>query len=80
MFLGDKNIKKSIFDYKRAFVLSKRFGIDLEGIDFDLLLATYILNTSVAHDDFKAIATFYDYDDVLYDEAVYGNLGQRFGA
>ena len=77
MFLGDKNIKKSIFDYKRAYVLSKRFGINLEGVDFDLLLATYILNTSVAHDDFKAIASFYDYDDVLYDEAVYGKGAKK---
>ena len=76
-FLADKNIKKSIFDYKRAFVLSKRFGVDLEGIDFDLLLATYILDTNVSHDDFKAVANYYDYDDVLYDETVYGKGAKK---
>ncbi len=77
MFLENKDMKKSIFDYKRSFVLSKRFGINLDGIDFDLLLATYILNTSVAHDDFKAIANYYEYDDVLYDEAVYGKGAKK---
>ena len=76
MFLQDKNIKKSIYDYKRSYVLSKRFGINLEGVDFDLLLATYILNTQVGS-DFKAIANFYEYDDVLYDEAVYGKGAKK---
>ena len=30
MFLQDKNIKKSIYDYKRSYVLSKRFGTPLK--------------------------------------------------
>ncbi len=76
MFLEDKNIKKSIYDYKRSFVLSKRFGINLVGVDFDLLLATYILNTSVGN-EFKTIASFYEYEDVLYDEQVYGKGAKK---
>ena len=72
MYLSDENIKKSIYDYKRAFVLCKRLGIDLRGIDFDLLLATYILNSTGNQEEFKYIASYYNYDDVYYDEEVYG--------
>jgi len=72
MYLSDENIKKSIYDYKRAFVLCKRLGINLRGIDFDLLLATYILNSTGNQEEFKYIASYYNYDDVYYDEEVYG--------
>lgn len=72
LYLSDKENHKAIFDYKRAFVLCKRLGIDLEGIEFDLLLATYILNPSVAKEEFKGISDYYEYRDVYYDEQVYG--------
>lgn len=78
MFLSDKNNHKSIFDYKRAYVLCKRLGIELLGIDFDLLLATYILNPSAAKEEFKGIADFYQYSDVFYDEAIYGKGTKKF--
>ncbi len=76
-FLKDKENHKSIFDYKRAYVLCKRLGLDLEGIDFDLLLATYILNPSVAKEEFKGISDFYDYKDVYYEEQIYGKGVKR---
>ena len=72
MYLADNNIKKSIYDYKRAFVLLKRVGIDFRGIDFDLLLATYILNPTGNQEEFKYIASYYNYDDVYFDEEIYG--------
>ena len=72
MYLGDENIKKSIYDYKRAYVLCKRVGIDLRGVDFDLLLATYILRSTGNQEEFKYIASYYDYDDVYLDEEIYG--------
>lgn len=77
MYLSDKDNHKSIFDYKRAYVLCKRLGIDLEGIDFDLLLATYILNPSVAKEEFKGISDYYEYTDVYYDEQVYGKGAKK---
>ena len=77
MFLSDKNNHKSIFDYKRAYVLCKRLGIDLEGIDFDLLLATYIINPTAAKEEFKGIADFYNYSDCYYDEAIYGKGAKK---
>ena len=72
MFLSNKDNHKSIFDYKRAYVLCKRLGIDLEGVDFDLLLATYIINPTAAKEEFKGIADYYSYSDCYYDEAIYG--------
>ncbi len=72
MYLGDENVKKSIYDYKRAYVLCKRVGIDLRGVDFDLLLATYILRSTGNQEEFKYIASYYDYDDVYLDEEIYG--------
>lgn len=78
MFLADKDNHKSIFDYKRAYVLCKRLGLELLGVDFDLLLATYIINPSAAKEEFRGIADFYGYSDVYYDEAVYGKGAKKF--
>lgn len=78
MFLSDKNNHKAIFDYKRAYVLSKRLGLELLGVDFDLLLATYILNPSAAKEEFKGIADFYGISDCYYDEAIYGKGAKKF--
>ena len=77
MFLSDKNNHKAIFDYKRAYVLSKRLGLELLGVDFDLLLATYILNPSAAKEEFKGIADFYGISDCYYDEAIYGKGAKK---
>ena len=77
LYLQDKDNHKAIFDYKRAYVLSKRLGLYLDGIDFDLLLATYILNPSVAKEEFKGISDFYDYNDVYFDEQVYGKGAKK---
>ncbi|MGM9970125.1 MAG: DNA polymerase I [Anaeroplasma sp.] len=76
LFLSENN-HKSIFDYKRAYVLCRRLGLDLSGCDFDLLLATYIINPTIAKDEFKGIADFYNYSDVYYDEQVYGKGAKK---
>ncbi|MBO5711784.1 MAG: DNA polymerase I, partial [Acholeplasmatales bacterium] len=77
MYLSDSNNHKSIFDYKRAFVLLKRLGFEFNGIDFDLLLATYVLNPSIAKEEFKSIADFYQLNDVYYDEQIYGKGAKK---
>ncbi len=71
-YLADTNIKKSVYDYKRCYVLARRYGMDFNGVDFDLLLATYVLNPLATKEEFKGVAEFYNYDDVLYNEEVYG--------
>lgn len=70
-YLEEEN-SKSVFDYKKSFVLLKRFGINLIGVDFDLLLACYIANPTIAKEDMKTICSFYKYNDISFDEEIYG--------
>lgn len=71
-WLEDEQCKKSVFDAKRAIVALKWHGIDLKGVDFDLLLAAYLLNPTDANGDVAAIAKIKQYTDVQSDEEVYG--------
>lgn len=71
-YLEDENIKKSVYDYKRVYVSLKHFGINLKGVDFDLLLSTYLLNSKVLSDDFTQIVSFYKETDIPTSETVYG--------
>lgn len=77
LFLSDKNNHKSIFDYKKSYVLCKRLDLELLGVDFDLLLGTYILNPSIAKEEFKLIADSYNYSDTYYDEQIYGKGAKK---
>lgn len=52
-------------------------GIELNGIDFDLLLAGYILNPSIGKEEFKIVSNYFDYTDVLYEEEVYGKGAKK---
>ena len=76
LFISDKN-NKSVYDYKRAYVLLKRLGFDLEGVDFDLLLASYVLNPSLGKEEFKIVSDYFGYNDVFYDEQVYGKGAKK---
>ncbi len=71
-WLEDEQCKKSVFDAKRAIVALKWHGIELKGVDFDLLLAAYLLNPTDANGDVAAIAKTKQYTDVQSDEEVYG--------
>ena len=50
----------------------KRLGYDLEGVEFDLLLATYIMNPSVSGEDVATLAGEFGYDEVQQNEVIYG--------
>ncbi|MFK5883922.1 MAG: 5'-3' exonuclease H3TH domain-containing protein, partial [Candidatus Izemoplasma sp.] len=71
MFLSDENIKKSVFDVKMIKVRLMNDGYDILGVDFDLLLAAYILNPNNTKEDFRVIVSNFYYDDVEYLEEVY---------
>ena len=76
LFISDEN-NKSIYDYKRAYVLLKRLGFELNGVDFDLLLASYVLNPSLGKEEFKIVSDYFGYNDVFYDEQVYGKGAKK---
>lgn len=76
-FLSNEEIKKSVFDVKRSRVALMWQGFDLRGVEFDLLLATYVINPTNVSNEIKKVALHYDYDDVSYDEEVYGKGAKR---
>ncbi len=71
MYLSDSSIPKSVFNLKMMKVVLMKDGYDITGVDFDLLLAAYILNPNNTKEDFRVIVSNFDYDDVEYLEEVY---------
>ena len=63
---------KIVYDGKRTMVMLHYAGIALAGIDFDILLASYILNAKDNSKDLAQVAQEYGYNDVSFDEAIYG--------
>ncbi|MFT8949030.1 MAG: DNA polymerase I [Liquorilactobacillus hordei] len=70
--LENKDIKIDLFDGKRTFVGLKRLGINLANVDFDMLLVSYLLDSSDNNNDFGKLAQQHDYFKVASDEEVYG--------
>ncbi|WP_338750606.1 DNA polymerase I [Bacillus sp. FJAT-52991] len=68
----NEQYKKSVFDAKRTVIGLRRHGIELKGIDFDLLLASYLINPSESPEDFSAVAKLHGFGTIQSDEAVYG--------
>ncbi|CAD5901038.1 MAG: DNA polymerase I [Carnobacterium sp.] len=64
--------KKQVFDAKRTVVALQRYDTTLEGVDFDVLLASYILNTNDNSKDLAEVAMEHDYYEVAADESIYG--------
>ena len=68
----NSNKKKYVYDLKSLLVVLKWHNIEVNGIDFDLLLAAYLTSSSVNQDDFREITELFDYHDVKFDENIYG--------
>ncbi|MBM7571951.1 DNA polymerase I [Aquibacillus albus] len=64
--------KKWVFDAKKVMVALLRCGVPMEGIEFDLLLASYLIDPSENHHDIPAISHRMGQQAVLFDEEVYG--------
>lgn len=69
--------KKWVFDAKKATVALGWQGIELNGIDFDFLIASYILDPSVSSHELADISKRQGKQLVDYDEAVYGKGAKR---
>ncbi len=75
--LEDPAVEKDVFNAKAQLVGLHRLGVDLAGVDFDLLLASYLLNTSENANDLGVLAAAHDYHQVQTDEEVYGKGAKR---
>ncbi|MFP4478992.1 MAG: DNA polymerase I [Candidatus Izemoplasmatales bacterium] len=71
-WLEDKTQKKYVYDYKKIKVILLWDDIHLEGVEFDLLLAAYLIDANINQDDFSAVTRSLDYEDVLSDDLIYG--------
>lgn len=70
--LENKNIKKNVFDAKAQIVAANRENIKLNSVDFDMLLASYLLNTLDNSNDLAKVANRHNYYGVKPDSEVYG--------
>ncbi len=68
---------KLVYDYKRIYVALRHYGIITKGVSFDLLLATYVLNSKVSAKEFRLVADFYGSSAIPYEEEIYGKGAKR---
>lgn len=73
----DSTKKKFMSDSKAATAAFLRFGVELKGVDFDLMLGAYIVNPSLTYTDMASIVQEYGYTDVSTNEQVYGKGAKK---
>ncbi|EOL46056.1 DNA polymerase I [Enterococcus phoeniculicola] len=76
-WLEDQTMLKKVYDAKRTFVALNRYITRTQGIDFDVLLAAYLLDTNDNSNDIEGVAQHYGYTEIRSDEAVYGKGAKR---
>lgn len=75
--LASETISKDVFDAKRTYVGLHRLGVTLNNVDFDLLLASYLLDTNENSNDLGSLAFQHGYHQIQSDEEVYGKGVKR---
>ncbi|MGG0720564.1 DNA polymerase I [Robertmurraya massiliosenegalensis] len=73
----DETKKKWVYDAKRSEVSLRHHDIHLKGIEFDLLMASYLLNPSETIDDIASIAHSFGHGNVESNDAFYGKGAKR---
>ncbi|MDD3107571.1 MAG: DNA polymerase I, partial [Bacilli bacterium] len=71
-FLEDSSYEKKTFDYKALLVVLAQESINLEGVIFDLLLDSYLINPAYSADDFKRVVDNFISNNLPYYDNVYG--------
>lgn len=71
-WLADETKIKYMSDSKAAQAILKRMNIELRGVEFDMLLASYIVNPAISGDDVETLAKEFGYSDVQTNETIYG--------
>ncbi|MHA6260646.1 DNA polymerase I [Sporosarcina sp. CAU 1771] len=71
-WLLDSSKTKYASDSKAALASMANHGFEIKGIEFDLLLASYIVNPATTYTDVASIAREFSYRAVQTDESVYG--------
>ncbi|WP_381404526.1 DNA polymerase I [Staphylococcus epidermidis] len=71
-WLEDKNTTKIVYDAKKTYVSAHRLGINIENIEFDVMLASYIIDRSRSIDDVKSVVSLYGQNYVKDNITVFG--------
>ncbi|MGQ2375993.1 DNA polymerase I [Companilactobacillus zhachilii] len=70
-WLADETKEKYLFDNKRTIALLHRYGCDIAGISFDMLLVAYLLDTNDNKQDIGLVAKNYNFN-LPSEEEFYG--------
>ncbi|CAH0140121.1 DNA polymerase I [Peribacillus simplex] len=73
----DETKKKTVFDAKRTVVALRHRGVEIKGIDFDVFLASYILDPAESVDEVAEITKTQGAIRLETDDAFYGKGAKR---
>lgn len=76
-YLLDPNMEKFVYDYKAIKVFLMWQLKEIEHVSFDLLIAAYLIDSHLGKEEFKRIVAAFDYEDMQYDEQVYGKGAKK---
>lgn len=68
---------KDVCDLKKTYAALLRLGITLQGVDFDLLLASYLVNNRDNSNDMGVLTKQNNYSELMSDEEFYGRGAKR---
>ena len=76
-WLEDDSKQKFLSDSKATQAVSRKYGVSIQGAEFDLLLAAYIVNQSISSGDVSTLAKEFGNYNVWTDENVYGKGAKK---
>ncbi|RJX25318.1 MAG: DNA polymerase I [Acholeplasma sp.] len=76
-YLKDENLPKLTYDFKAVKVFLLWQQKEIQGVIFDLLLSAYLINSHLGKEEFKRIVSAFSYEDILYDDVVYGKGAKK---
>lgn len=76
-WLIDKSKKKRLVDAKAALAAFHRKDVLLDGVEFDFVLAAYIVNPAITSDDVAVLSREFGYMEVSTNEQVYGKGAKK---
>lgn len=71
-WLENDQVMFATYDAKKTIILCKRLGVEINGIQFDTMLASYILDPSRTIDDVYSVVSEFGIYYVPNDESIYG--------
>lgn len=76
-WLENANTQKIVYDAKKTYVAAHRLDIDIKHINFDVMLASYIIDPSRTISDVQSVVSLYNQNYVKDDVTIYGK-GKKF--